>query len=54
MFEVEGFAPVPRLQIVTIEEALSLRERAVRLPALAAATKAAPKEDVRTQGSFGF
>ncbi|MDT8345315.1 MAG: DNA methyltransferase, partial [Thermohalobaculum sp.] len=32
-FEMEGFSPVPRLQIVTIEEALKLRDRAVRLPA---------------------
>ena len=31
--EMEGFAPVPRLQIVTIEEALALRDRAVKLPA---------------------
>ena len=32
-FAMEGFAPVPRLQIVTIEEALALRDRAVKLPA---------------------
>ena len=31
--EEAGFAAVPRLQIVTIEEALRLRDRAVRLPA---------------------
>ncbi len=31
-FEVEGCAPVPRLQIVTIEEAMNLRDRAVHLP----------------------
>ncbi len=30
--EIEGHAPVPRIQIVTIEEALQLRDRAVRLP----------------------
>jgi hypothetical protein len=28
-----GFEPVPRLQIVVIEEALALRDRAVKLPA---------------------
>jgi len=28
-----GFAPVPRLQIVTVEEAMRLRDRAVQLPA---------------------
>ncbi len=33
LHEMEGFAPVPRLQIVTIEEALALRDRAVKLPA---------------------
>jgi site-specific DNA-methyltransferase (adenine-specific) len=33
MFEMEDFAPVPRLQIVTIEQALALRDRAVKLPA---------------------
>lgn len=32
-FEMEGFSPVPRIQIVTIEEAMALRERAVRQPA---------------------
>jgi site-specific DNA-methyltransferase (adenine-specific) len=32
-FTLEGFAPVPRLQIVTIEDALKLRDRAVQLPA---------------------
>lgn len=33
LYEEDGFAPVPRVQIVTIEEALQLRDRAVRLPA---------------------
>ncbi len=33
LYELDGFSPVPRLQIVTIEEALKLRDRAVRLPA---------------------
>ena len=32
-YELSGFAPVPRLQIVTVAEALRLRDRAVRLPA---------------------
>ncbi|MBY0350545.1 hypothetical protein [Tabrizicola sp.] len=31
--ESGGFAPVPRLQIVTEERAMQLRERAVQLPA---------------------
>ena len=30
---MEDFASVPRLQIVTIEEALAHRDRAVKLPA---------------------
>lgn len=33
LHEEPGFAPVPRLQIVTVEQALHLRERAVQLPA---------------------
>ena len=32
-FAEDGFAAVPRVQIVTIEEALRLRDRAVQLPA---------------------
>lgn len=32
LFAMEGFEPVPRLQIVTIAEALDLHDRAVRLP----------------------
>jgi len=33
-FEMEGFQPVPRIQIVTIEQALKLRDRALKLPML--------------------
>jgi len=32
-FTLDGFTPVPRIQIVTIEDALRLRDRAVDLPA---------------------
>jgi site-specific DNA-methyltransferase (adenine-specific) len=32
-FEMDGFSPVPRIQIVTIAQAMELRDRAVRLPA---------------------
>lgn len=51
-FEMEGFEPVPRLQIVTIEEALNLRDRAVRLPARRddAFKKAAVEQDRTAQG----
>lgn len=47
-----GFAPVPRLQIVTIEEALALRDRAVRLPARRddAFRRAAKEPDPGAQG----
>ena len=50
----KGFTPVPRIQIVTIEEALELRDRAVRLPARRddAFRKAAREEDRGAQGKL--
>lgn len=53
-FELPGFSPVPRLQIVTIEEALHLRDRAVRLPARRDdGFKKAPREErTSTQGAL--
>jgi site-specific DNA-methyltransferase (adenine-specific) len=33
LYELEGFDPVPRIQIVSIEDALKLRDRAVKMPA---------------------
>jgi site-specific DNA-methyltransferase (adenine-specific) len=47
-----GFTPVPRLQIVTIEDAMRLRERAVQLPARRSDTfrRAAREEDQGAQG----
>jgi hypothetical protein len=53
-FEMAGFAPVPRIQIVTIAEALKLRDRAVRLPARRddAFRRAAPEEDRGAQGAL--
>jgi site-specific DNA-methyltransferase (adenine-specific) len=52
--ELPGFAPVPRIQIVTIEQALALRDRAVRLPARRddAFRKAAKEEDRGAQGAL--
>ncbi|MBL9052891.1 MAG: restriction endonuclease [Tabrizicola sp.] len=52
--EEPGFAPVPRLQIVTIEQAMALRERAVHLPARRGDTfkQAAREEDTRRQGAL--
>lgn len=53
-FEMEGFSPVPRIQIVTVEEALELRDRAVRLPARRddAFKRAAREEDRGAQGAL--
>jgi site-specific DNA-methyltransferase (adenine-specific) len=46
LHEEPGFAPVPRLQIVTVEQAMQLRKRAVRLPARRDdAFKRAPREE---------
>lgn len=52
--EIEGFDPVPRIQIVSIEEALDLRDRAVKLPLRRADTfkKAAREEDATAQGKL--
>lgn len=51
MCEVDGFAPVPRIQIVTIGEAMERRDRAVDLPARRTDTfkKAAREEDASRQ-----
>ncbi|MGP9788965.1 site-specific DNA-methyltransferase [Roseinatronobacter sp. NSM] len=52
-FEMDGFSPVPRIQIVSIEEALQLRDRAVRLPARRDdAFKRAKRESGGGQGSL--
>jgi len=52
--ELPGFAPVPKIQIVTIEEAMKLRDRAVKLPARRDDTfrRAAREVDTRDQGSL--
>ncbi len=45
-YEMSGFAPVPRIQIVTIEQAMALRDRAVKLPARREdGFRRAPKEE---------
>ncbi|MBF9046667.1 site-specific DNA-methyltransferase [Rhodobacterales bacterium LSUCC0031] len=51
-----GFTPVPRIQIVTIEDAMRLRERAVQLPARRADSfRRAPREEDRgAQGQLGL
>ncbi|MBL4627176.1 MAG: restriction endonuclease [Roseicyclus sp.] len=53
-FEMEGFSPVPRIQIVTVEQAMELRDRALRLPARRddAFKKAAREEDQKAQGKL--
>lgn len=52
--EEPGFSPVPRLQIVTVEDALRQRERAVHLPARRDDTfrRAAREGDGGRQGAF--
>ena len=51
-FEMDGYSPVPRIQIVSIEQAMDLRDRALRLPARRddAFRKAAREEDGKAQG----
>lgn len=50
-YELPGFAPVPRIQIVTIAQAMALRDRAVRLPARRDDSfRRAAKEDRPDQG----
>lgn len=53
---MDGFPPVPRIQIVTIDEALKLRDRAVKLPARRDDTfkKAAVEKDTSAQGSLNL
>ena len=53
-FELPGFQPVPRLQIVTIAQAMALRDRAVRLPARRddGFKRAAREEDKGAQGAL--
>lgn len=53
-FDAEGFAPVPRVQIVTVEQALELRDRAVQLPLRRDDNfkKAAREEDKSAQGQL--
>ena len=53
-YELSGFEPVPRLQIVTVQEALRLRDRAVRLPARRddGFRRAAREEDRGAQSAF--
>lgn len=49
-------SPVPRIQIVTIEQALALRDRAVKLPARRddGFRKAAVEPDRAAQGKLDF
>jgi site-specific DNA-methyltransferase (adenine-specific) len=51
-FDMDGFAPVPRIQIVTVAQAMELRDRAVRLPLRRddSFRKAAREDDKSAQG----
>jgi site-specific DNA-methyltransferase (adenine-specific) len=53
-YEGPRLLPVPRLQIVTVEQAMHLRERAVQLPARRddASKRAAREEDRGAQGAL--
>jgi site-specific DNA-methyltransferase (adenine-specific) len=53
-YEMAGFAPVPRIQIVTVEKALELRDRAVHLPARGDGgfKRAAVEQDRGAQGAL--
>ena len=53
-FEMADFAPVPRLQIVTVEEAMHLRDRALKLPMMRGDTFKRAKEEKKAgdQGSL--
>ncbi|MFB9149644.1 site-specific DNA-methyltransferase [Roseovarius ramblicola] len=53
-FQVDGFDPVPRLQIITVEEAMQNGPRAVNTPLRHGSPykKAAREEDARAQGSL--
>ncbi len=54
LHEEPGFAPVPCLQIVNVEQAMQLRERAVHLPARRddAFKRAAREEDSSRQSAL--
>jgi site-specific DNA-methyltransferase (adenine-specific) len=56
LHEEPGFAPVQRFQIVTVEQAMALRERAVHLPARREGTfkRAAREEDTSRQSPLDF
>ena len=53
-FKLNDFAPVARIQIVTIGQAMALRDRAVRLPARGDGgfRRAAREGDARLQGAL--
>ena len=43
--QIDGFDPVPRIQIVTVEQAMALRERAVKIPLARADTFRKPERE---------
>ncbi|MBB1499734.1 hypothetical protein [Paracoccus sp. MC1862] len=53
-FQLDGFDPVPRIQIVTVEEAMALRERAVRIPLARADTFRKPAREEDKSRQFGL
>ncbi|MDQ1900208.1 DNA methyltransferase [Paracoccus sp. WLY502] len=53
-FALDGFDPVPRIQIVTIEEAMRLRERAVKIPLARTDVFRKPAKEEDTTRQFGL
>ena len=53
-YEMDGFSAVPRIQIVTVEDAMALRDRAVKLPARRddGFKRAAKEVDLGRQGAM--
>ena len=50
---LDGFDPVPRIQIVTVEEAMTLRERAVKIPLARTDVFRKPAREVDVSRQFG-
>ena len=50
---LDGFDPVPRIQIVTVEEAMTLRERAVKIPLARTDVLCKPAQEVDVSRQVG-
>lgn len=52
-FSTDGFDPVPRIQIVTVEKAMALRKRAVKIPLAGTDVFRKPAREVDASRQFG-